>query len=884
MTSPLRADWPLIGRRAEVARIAELLGRRDVRGIVLAGTSGVGKTRLGDECLRLAQAAGFTTARVSATRAAAAIPLGALSPLLPSLEDAAGPDLLAKAAAALTARAGDRPVLVLVDDAHLLDDASAALLHQVAIDAGIFVVATLRNGEPVPDAVVALWKDGHAERLDIKPLGQAECDELINHVLGGAVDGGSLLALWKASEGIPLVLRELLLGAQEAGTLVEERGVWRLRGAPVASGRLLELIDARLAALDTTQRHALELLALGEPVPLAVLEACVGLGPLGVLEEKGLMEVRDDGHRTTAWLVHPLHGEVLRRSMPALRARMVRRQLAEATEATGARRREDLLRVATWRVESGAPGDPQLLIAAGRQAYFADDYPVAEQLARAAVNQGGGVKAGHLLGQVLCEMGQRAEAEEVLERTQAITGEELTDGERAVLAVTRSDNLFWGLARYDDADAVLRAVEAVVVDPDVIAQLIGQRASFEVMLGHVDRAVDMVEPLLETATGRAFVEACIVAEPALTFQGRSERATAVSEQGFAAHLELGDEMMTAHPGIHIVSQCLALNASGRVQEALPLAQFGYDAAAGVRRSAGQAWFSMIQGTTALTAGRLQTAARWFREGAAIFGELGHHGHRWCLGGLGMACGMRGDAEGAKVALAELEEAGDSQVLLSEPEVRRGRGWALLALGETVAARSALAEAVEVARATGQRHLELVSLHDLVRVGEPTAEVCDRMAELAAQVEGPLAPLRVRHVQAALAGAGAELEAVAGDYEQLGILLLGAEAAAEAVAAYATSGEPRRGEAAAVRSQRLAAACEGARTPALSRARAPVPLTPRERDVVALAAAGLPSKVIAERLFLSVRTVDNHLQRAYTKLGVSGRDDLAAALDSCDPRN
>ena len=64
---------------------------------------------------RLADAAGFSTARVSATRAAAASPLGALSPLLTSLEATAGP---------------------------------------VAVESGILVVATLRNGEPVPDAVL----------------------------------------------------------------------------------------------------------------------------------------------------------------------------------------------------------------------------------------------------------------------------------------------------------------------------------------------------------------------------------------------------------------------------------------------------------------------------------------------------------------------------------------------------------------------------------------------------------------------------------------------------------------------------------------------------------------------------------------------------------
>jgi hypothetical protein len=48
-------------------------------------------------------------------------------------------------------------------------------------------------------------------------------------------------------------------------------------------------------------------------------------------------------------------------------------------------------------------------------------------------------------------------------------------------------------------------------------------------------------------------------------------------------------------------------------------------------------------------------------------------------------------------------------------------------------------------------------------------------------------------------------------------------------------------------------------------------------VVALSIEGLSSKVIAERLVLSVRTVDTHLQRAYVKLGVSDRHDLGAAI-------
>jgi DNA-binding CsgD family transcriptional regulator len=57
----------------------------------------------------------------------------------------------------------------------------------------------------------------------------------------------------------------------------------------------------------------------------------------------------------------------------------------------------------------------------------------------------------------------------------------------------------------------------------------------------------------------------------------------------------------------------------------------------------------------------------------------------------------------------------------------------------------------------------------------------------------------------------------------------------------------------------------------------VPLTARERDIATSAAQGESSKAIADRLFLSVRTVNNHLQNVYSKLGVTGRGQLADAL-------
>ena len=78
---------------------------------------------------------------------------------------------------------------------------------------------------------------------------------------------------------------------------------------------------------------------------------------------------------------------------------------------------------------------------------------------------------------------------------------------------------------------------------------------------------------------------------------------------------------------------------------------------------------------------------------------------------------------------------------------------------------------------------------------------------------------------------------------------------------------------------LAERCEGARSPALETAPQPVALTKSEREVATLAARGLTSREIAETIVVSTRTVENHLQRAYEKLGVRGRAELAEALGS-----
>ncbi|MGV9870867.1 helix-turn-helix domain-containing protein, partial [Rhodococcus koreensis] len=76
-------------------------------------------------------------------------------------------------------------------------------------------------------------------------------------------------------------------------------------------------------------------------------------------------------------------------------------------------------------------------------------------------------------------------------------------------------------------------------------------------------------------------------------------------------------------------------------------------------------------------------------------------------------------------------------------------------------------------------------------------------------------------------------------------------------------------------QRLAGECERADTPALRESSEPVPFTGRQREIVQLASHGLTNREIAERLIVSVRTVEGHLYRASQKAGVTSRADLVA---------
>ncbi len=871
------ATWPLVGRVTELTQVAAAM-EGEPGGVLFAGPAGVGKTRLAVECLSFAAERGYRTAHVRANRSSATIPYGAFAALLPlatSRESESRGDLLRYFAEAILADADGRPLLLVVDDAHELDDASAALLLHLVLHGGVFPVVTLRTGEAAPESVVMLWKDELLQRIEVSPLTVADIAMLAADVLGGPVDGTTVHALRTASEGNVLFLRELILSAVASGSLTDVRGIWRLQGSLAASPRLIELVRMRLGTLDDAERHALEVVSVGEPVTLSTIDALSDRACIERLEARALVDIEAEGNARQARMAHPLYGEVLRAELPSGRYERICRLLADAVESAGELSAEDALRVAVWRLESGDTEHADLLMIAARQAGFAFDFRLARRLAAAAWDAGAGVEAGHLLGNMLDTLGEHEAAEDVL---RAVEADARSDEERAQISEARVGNLFRGLGRAAEADEVTIAAERAVEDPNLRAELAAQRAIHAVFAADMGEALALAEPLLDEThyPGRVVVKAALAAGTALALTGRTADAIRVADRAFELRMELGNQVQMAGPGVYLVARALALAEAGRLGEAEATAQAGYEGAVESQVLEGQGWFTVMLGRTCLLQGRVVTAARWLREAAVLWGELAHTSARWGFGGLAHALALSGDLDGAEAALEDLDAEPPTPVRMMDVDIERGRAWYTWLRGEHGRALGMLRAAADAGVEGGQHALAAGAFHDLARLGEP-AESVEHLERVAEHVDGQLMPARLAHATALSKSDAPGLDEASEAFEAIGGWLYAAEAANQASMFYGREGLRRRGSASGQRSRTLAERCEGARSPALETGPQPAALTKREREVATLAARGLTSREIAETIVVSTRTVENHLQRAYEKLGVSGRSELAAAL-------
>jgi DNA-binding CsgD family transcriptional regulator len=862
--------WPLTGRSAELETLGNLLAEGRP-GVVLVGAPGTGKTRVAAEFLERARADGYDVLRVQGTRATATVPFGALACDLPSV--ATSDDGAARIRNYAAALAGQNAPVVLVDDADLLDDLSAAVVQQLALGGRAFVALVCTTGRPAPEPVTALCADEVVAQLEVRPLDDATVDTLLTAALGAPADPAVTAELREISEGDLRILRAQVTGAVADGSLRNENGIWLARGGIAPSRALVALVEQELADLSPAARGALELVAFAEPLGSAEISALADHGVIEQLERRGLVTSRLDRRRLVVTVTRRAHRDVLRAQLPAVRRQSLAQALVELVERYGSRRSGDLMRNAVWRLD-GDWASPEIMLTAARTARWNFDLAMAERLARAAVAAGAGFEAALLAAQMAGMQGRSSDA---LAEFEALAEAATTDSERARVAVAHSNHLSFDVGRIDDGLTLAREVQATLTEVPWRDEITAWTAGVLLAIDGPAATAEAVEPLLERAEGRALVIACFFATIGLGRMGRISDALQSSARGRNTHLGL-DLPVEFYPATHNFHRCDTLAFGGRLDEATDLATREYQAALAEHSLETQALFAWELGKLACERGRVQTAERYLREAIALHRELGRSQLvRGCLVHLALALALSGRPAEATETLTTLEAPAEGTPLYTT-RIDLLLAWAWLRAAESnlPAARDFAARAATQAQEIGDAVSEGAALHTLARLGR-AKEALPRLEELARTIEGPLIQARLTHVGALVANDPDTLESVSGEFAALGTDLIAAEAAADAAVIWRKRSETRAAAAAQRMSELLAGRCERARTPALSALESRAQLTPAERDAAQLAAAGRSSREIAEELQLSVRTVENQLQRVYNKLGVKGRAELRDAL-------
>ncbi|MFR0355807.1 LuxR family transcriptional regulator AbsR2 [Streptomyces sediminimaris] len=352
----LQAPWPFTGREDELELVRRSLtaGRH---GIVVTGPAGCGKTRLVTEAVR-----GADHARATGTPETRHLPFAAFAHLLPEAVS------LHRAVQLLS---GVR--LLVVDDAHLLDDASAALVHQLAVHGRTRLIAVAADGGPCPGAISRLWTGELLPRLALEPLPREDTEQLLAAGVRGGLEPLTLDRLQHLCRGDLRLLRDLLDAVRERGLLTPREpaagaapgppdpGARAWRGPVPVTAAVRERAARVLQGHGPKERGTLERLAFAEPLPLHLDD--LDLPVLENLEADGLVRVDEHG---TVRLAHPLHGPVLRASAGRLRAARLSRTpegceaalAAEAAALTGRIEQGDVRPAAMpageWLAQEGA--------------------------------------------------------------------------------------------------------------------------------------------------------------------------------------------------------------------------------------------------------------------------------------------------------------------------------------------------------------------------------------------------------------------------------------------------------------------------------------------------------------------------------------------------
>ena len=900
----------LVGRESELGAVESFVRSEQPRALAIVGEPGIGKTTVWQAAVEQARTRGARVLIARPTESEARLAFAGLADLLADVPDelltrlpepqrvgldaallraasARPPERRVVGAGVLTllrALAAESEVVCAIDDLHWLDASSAAVVEfalRRLDEEPVRCLVSVRAMELARAPIPALDRDRQVAYLELGPLTVAALHRVLMQELGSTFPRPTLVRIAQAAGGNPLYAIEI---ARE----LNRRGEHDVSDRVPVPQDLDALVRSRVRALPVEARDALLRAATLARPDTKTIDP-VELAPA---EEAGLVRVEVDGRIE---FVHPLFASAVYSAAPAARLRAAHRAVADLARDPEERARHlalaapgpdagvvqelqsaarharmrgspdsaaELTRLALRLLPANAPARLELQLELAEQLHLASDFPAARALLEElrATLQPGDLRARALL--TLVEIDYWGSGESA---ATALAEEALADARDSVLKARCHSAVALYAGTVDLPKAAAAAREALALlesvpnpDPGLVAAALSARVRADLFLGDgFDQETAMRALALEESGPPAQVDMRVVFKLGqwLRYIDDLEGARVRLEQAEQQAREEGDESSLANI---LLNRVIVATWAGDLAGAAELAERMLDAFGqqGVGPEAGDIWRAYVDAY----AGRIESvraAAAKADPGEPMVTALWSR----CLGLAELA---GGGTESADRHLTEALEVFE-RVAFREPAIWRIDGDAIeaaLAVGDVDRAQGVLDRFAEHAARSRIPWSLAVSARcqGLVLAARGQLDAAAKALERAL-AEHERCPMPFEHARTLLV-----LGRLQRRLKRKRQARLSLDAAREL---FARAGADTW----------LARVDEELARVAVRRA--PEELSATELRIARLAAEGLSNQAIAEQVFVSVKTVESNLKRAYRKLDISSRAQLGRALDRRD---
>lgn len=881
-----RRVWSSCARRSEIDAVLAAIDDSANYGVVVIGPWGVGKTTLA-RAVESELAKTFHVVKIFGSASQTPVSYGPLAMLLARLPIAAAesPTAIIRGIEELIFEdARGRPVLLVIDDLPALDPPTVGVLMHLLLSGTAKVLALARESNDLPEDLVWLAKDGMLGEVRLNYFGRAEVGELITKATKTFVSESAVTALYEASNGIPLVLQALFREQVVNGAVRMSRGGWVI-STPInvdSTSALAEIVCSRLSRESAAVRQGLEKMSLLGETPLPVAMSVLGADTLSELEARGFLEIRSEGRRH-ALLSERYVGDTVRSMLsPERMAELLADIAANLGPDLGPLDGLETMSLAAWTLDAGLVMEPRLALAAAATAISHFD-PLLALRATAAIPvdhelRVRAVQYRSAAYRILADYPQAvAELDSVPEAM--VAGLEIADYGAWVLSLTGA--LLWVPQGCRKIPEILLAAEKRVVLAEAVSTHAKIRTArqrvrlayfeYQVFLGEFTEILDeLVAASEDDDVGYALNSSCLLV-PVLAVVGRELEAIALGRrveseaQSHSIPLRfidyLRDGLAQAMMWCGLWQDCVEMLRNDLETMPAPVQYRGglFELNLGLAHAyagSGAAAVDVLMAATAQLEVRESDNALGLAYSALAFAYAQINNEEEALRCLAFANSEGGPTRWVNHSMAEFFRL---MALRWLQDSRAGRALQASAMADidkgrvTTASMSLFGGSIVNATDRDYELLEVVSLRR----------------------QGPMPAINVLLAQSCRNRDPQKALMAAAQAQKLKLDAVESRCAVLALDFATEQGKTGLAKEARERLERLSASL--AKMPVSPQTNG-VALTQRELQVARLAKLGLGNRAIADRIGVSVRTVEGHIYQVYSKLGITTRLELGKCRD------